>query len=83
MSKKSKIIYGLVSIITGIGLLYFFLKNYRNYTDWWLNKIGLWFGTDNLFVKYLIANVLDVAVPIIILVIIVFIITAIYKFRRR
>lgn len=83
MSKKSKIIYGLVSIITGIGLLYFFLKNYRNYTDWWLNKIGLWFETDSLFIKYLIANVLDVAVPIIILVIIVFIITAINKFRRR
>ena len=83
MSKKSKLIYGLVSIITGIGLLYFFLKNYRNYTDWWLNKIGLWFETDSLFIKYLIANVLDVAVPIIILVIIVFIITAINKFRRR
>ena len=83
MSKKSKIICGLVSIITGIGLLYFFLKNYRNYTDWWLNKIGLWFETDSLFIKYLIANVLDVAVPIIILVIIVFIIAVINKIKRR
>lgn len=83
MSKKAKVICGLVSIIMGIGLLYFFFKTYRNYTDWWLNKIGLWFGTDSLFVKYLIANMLDVVVPIMIIVIIVFIIAVINKIKRR
>ena len=83
MSKKTKIICSLLSTITGIGLLYFIFKNYRNYTDWWLDKISLWFGTDSLFVKYLIANMLDVVVPIMIIVIIVFIITLISKIKRR
>ena len=83
MSKKTKIICSSLSIITGIGLLYFIFKNYKNYADWWLDKIGLWFGTDSLFVKYLIANMLDVAVPIMIIVIIVFIIAVINKIKRR
>lgn len=83
MTKKSKIINYIILISLGVGLLWFVLKNFRHYTDWWLNKIGLWFGTDSLFVKYLIANVLDVAVPIMIIVIIVFIIAVINKIKRR
>jgi hypothetical protein len=83
MSRKSKMINSIIFIALGIGLLLFVLRNFKNYTSWWLNKIGLWFQTENLFIKYLMANLFDVVVVIIIIAVVIFIITAINKFKRR
>ena len=83
MNKKSKIINCIILISLEIGLLWFILKNFRHYTDWWLNKIGLLFQTNNLFIKYLIANLFDIVIVMIVITVVILIITTINKFKRR
>ena len=83
MTKKSKIINYIILISLGVGLLWFVLKNFRHYTDWWLNKIGLLFQTNNLFIKCLIANLFDIVIVMIVITVVILIITTINKFKRR
>ncbi len=86
MIKKLKTIgsWTLIVIVAVLSCAFmcFVFKKLISLSFWWLGKIGLWFGTDNYFIQWLIANLLDI-VAIIIVILLVAVVDIIVSIIKR